>query len=433
MKRILTIISAALCLASCQHARLDWVNLENPDFSSLDPLKSFIPFESGYEQEHIDEYTLYDCTLPGGEKVGDFIEQEENTKTTSVGGSALFEHLISMWHSKDIVSYSGSYYSVDINDKPVRLSGRIILPADGKVSRIMVASHYTIGADREAPSNVLPLESIFASRGIAVIEPDYIGYGVSRHLIHPYLCSELTAQNVADMYFAALPFLNSIGCTPKYDDIYLLGFSQGGATTVATQKYLEAYFPEVKIRLVMAGGGPYDICATYDTLIENDISDFPCAIPMIVQGMKEGMFLRELNYDDFFTPTMVENMDLWINSKNYTMTDITRLMGSKRISNIMTEGARNKADRVMTDLYRAMMDNSLTANWSPKAPVYIFHSIDDNIVPFVNAENFRKGMMYNGNITYNFGHFGKHEMACLRFLYATMTLLKEHGDIDHVI
>lgn len=39
-----------------------------------------------------------------------------------------------------------------------------------------------------------------------------------------------------------------------------------------------------------------------------------CAIPMIIQGLDYGNDLN-LNYNDFFLPRMVENLDEWINSK----------------------------------------------------------------------------------------------------------------------
>lgn len=56
-----------------------------------------------------------------------------------------------------------------------------------------------------------------------------------------------------------------------------------------------------------------------------------CAIPMIIQGLDYGNDLN-LNYNDFFLPRMVENLDEWINSKKYTMQDITDMIGSKKVS-----------------------------------------------------------------------------------------------------
>jgi len=435
MKKTIIILSAVVLLASCAHSKVEWVDFQPKSADGLDPAKSFIPFGTPITSV-LDGETIKSLGLPCNETIGSELTKEEaegETKTTSTNGTGLVKNLISNVHSKRVISYCGSYYSEDQYGNPVKLSGRVVLPADGKVSRIMVVGHFTIGADSEAPSNELTMESIYAARGLAVIEPDYIGYGITRDLIHPYLCCDLTAKNVTDMYFACLPFLEKIGCKPQYDDIFLLGFSQGGAVTMGTVRYLEKNYKDIKIRLAMCGGGPYDICATYDTLIENDYSDYPCAVPMIVQGMKIGMGLEELDYKDFFTQYMVDNMEEWLNSKKYTMQEITGLIGSNYLSAIMTPNARDKSTDCMTDFYRVMLENSLTKqDWLPYCPIYLFHSIDDNVVPFVNASNMERAL-HGANVIYNFGHYGNHVKACLRFLYATITLMYEHGDLPESI
>ena len=411
-----------LFLAGCAHVPVEWIETE--DYSNLDPLTSFIPFPG--EGTVLPRNALEASRLPDGETLEQFAAQE--TKTTSTYATTIGRSILSTWYHSKLISYSGSYMSTDQNGKPIRLSGRIILPADKKVSRIMVVSHFTIGANYEAPSNLLPLESLFAAHGLAVIVPDYIGYGITSDMIHPYLCADLTARNVTDMYFASLPFLNAIGCLPEKEDIFLLGFSQGGAVTMSVAHEFEWKYPQVKIRLVMAGGGPYDICATYDTLIANDYTDYPCAIPMIIQGMNYGMKLG-LDYNDFFLPRMVENMDEWINSKKYTMANITKLIGSNYISSIMTKQSGDKADKSMTLLYRAMVDNSVVNEEMVTSPLYLFHSLDDKVVPFINAYNLEH-KLFGYNATFNFDHYGTHTKACVRFMLSCVDLLKDHGDID---
>lgn len=440
------VLALTVCSLSITH---DWANFNDSkkidtDFSKLDPKTCFIPFDA--EESEMDSDAILSCGLPDGRTV-EQVADEEDTKTTSTNGTALFKGVISSWHSKRIESYAGSYSSHGVNGEELRLSGRIIVPADHKVSRIMIVNHFTIGADAEAPSNEVPLEAVFAARGIAVVEPDYIGYGITRHMIHPYLCSELTSMNVLDMYDAAVNFLEFIGCKPENDDIFIYGYSQGGAVALGVAQHIEEWRPDIKVRLLMCGGGPYDICATYDKLIENNFTDYPCAIPMIIQGLNYGMHLN-LDYSKFFLPGMAEKMfgdkdrtycdpqsTSWVNSKNYTMAEITQLIGSKKISSIMTEEAMDKATDNMTELYRSMVDNSVVNGPVVyNCPIYVFHSMDDNVVPYENfqALNIK---LYNGGADFftNIGHYGNHVAGCLRFLYSTMTLLYEHNDIDRVL
>ncbi|MCF0205258.1 MAG: hypothetical protein HUK12_08235, partial [Muribaculaceae bacterium] len=135
MKKILPILMIlALTLGSCKQAPVEWV--DGGDFSALDPKKSFIPYNS--VENTVNEQTVSACPLPSeGENV--------DTRTTSVGALTVIKQLFGTMFSGKVRSYCGTYWSVDEKGEPVKLSGRIILPSNGKVSRIMVASHFTIG------------------------------------------------------------------------------------------------------------------------------------------------------------------------------------------------------------------------------------------------------------------------------------------------
>ncbi|MGN0190282.1 MAG: hypothetical protein ACI39U_01370, partial [Candidatus Cryptobacteroides sp.] len=83
-------------------------------------------------------------------------------------------------------------------------------------------------------------------------------------------------------------------------------------------------------------------------------------------------------------------------------------------------------------LYQAMSENSLLSyNWTPRSPVYLVHSIDDDTVPFINASKARS-KWEDGNITYNFGHYGSHTATALRFVSSVGNYLenaqKENSD-----
>ena len=72
-----------------------------------------------------------------------------------------------------------------------------------------------------------------------------------------------------------------------------------------------------------------------------------------------------------------------------------------------------------------MEQNSIISYaWTPQAPVYIMHSMDDETVTFLNATN-AKNKWSGANIQYNFGHYGGHIKTCLRFLLTVRTLLEQ--------
>ncbi|MCQ2334617.1 MAG: hypothetical protein MJZ89_02140 [Paludibacteraceae bacterium] len=423
---------STILLIACSHTKETWVDLN--DFSSLNPKTCFMPMSN--QEDCISEELMMNCYLPGGERIADALREDESqatiSRTSSVSAQQFAKELFSHFHGTNLVSFIGTYESIDGNGNPIRLSGRIILPKNKKISRIMLVSHYTIGANYECPSKAFPLEGIFAARGLALIIPDYIGFGITADHVHPYLNVILSARNVVDMYMAAKPFLEYIGCKPEHDDIFLLGYSQGGATTLAVQRELELHYPNECIRLNMAGGGPYDVCATYDQIIQEDNTDYPCAIPMLIQGLNESMNL-DLDYAKYFSPVMLQHMDEWLNSKKYSAMQITELIGSKQVSLLLTEEAQNKVTETMSKLYMAMLSNSMTANFTPKAPIYIFHSTKDNVVPFVNAYSLQNSLSRQQcNVRYNCGDFGSHGKSGLRFLYTCLNLLSENNDIPNV-
>ena len=344
-------------------------------------------------------------------------------RATSTSVASVMQELFDFSKTAVAVEVSGVYKSVDINNNPILLSGKVILPAKGPIKRYILVSHYTIASNREAPSNIFSLEGLLVKLGYALIIPDYIGYGVTADKVHPYLVMELTARNVLDMYDAVVPFLEKAGCAPEHDDIYLMGYSQGGATTMAVLHEIEHNEIPIKIRRVFAGGGPYDIKYTYDQFVETNWASYPCAVPIMMQGMVVGNKL-DLDMSTMMASNIYENLDEWVNSKLYTTNQINALIGTNVTSNLLTPIGMDRTSKEVSELYKAMTENSiLTYSWTPKAPVFIFHSIDDDVVPFENAMR-AKSKWKNANIQYSFGHYGTHQLGCVRFIYTVQTLLQ---------
>lgn len=379
----------------------------------------------------------------GGEVIGLSSLQENGSEQTGLNGpkrasaltmASIMQNLLDFSNGKNVIELAGIYESVDVDGNPITLSGKVILPADGKVKRCILVSHYTIGSNAEAPSNTFPLEGILVKLGYAVIVPDYIGYGVTADKVHPYLVMDLTAKNVLDMYEAVIPFLEKAGCKPEYDDIYLMGYSQGGATTMAVQHLIEHHDEEIKIRRVFAGGGPYDVKATFDRFVETDWANYPCAVPIMMQGMVVGNKLN-LDMKEIMAPFLYENLDKWVNSKRYTPSQINKLIGTNVTHELLTPKGMDRTSKEVSEMYKAMTDNSiLSYSWIPAAPVFIMHSIDDETVPYENAVR-AKSKWQGANIQYSLGYYGTHVATCVRFIFAVQTLLineskEEEGNYD---
>ncbi len=398
MKKYLSLALAAILLFSCKKPEVEFVDFDSFHVLSVKESDVFMP----------------DGTLNPEVRLMEEPEAEPDTKVAATNANSIVRDILGQVNSNKILQVAGTYTGHDVDGSPLTLSGKLLIPKEGRIKNMIIVSHYTICANYEAPSETFPMEGIWAAKGYIVVVADYIGFGVTKERIHPYLHIKSTAQSVVDMALAAKPYLKKIGKEPESEEVILAGYSQGGATTVGVMDMIQDdYSNEFPIKKVYAGGGPYDLAATYDISMEWDQTGIPCAIPMIVQGINAGENLG-LDMSAFFQPKLLENYNEWINSKKYTVKEINTMIGASSLHEIMTEEGRNKHSWETALLYQALLSNSVL-RFTPRAPMYIFHSTQDKTVPFVNAlkaEEWFKGM----NVHYDFGEYGKHGMGAVRFI-----------------
>ena len=401
MRKTLVILLAALALAACRHPEVEYVDFDT--FRVLSVQTSDVFLEDGSLNPEI-------RVMENPEIDGDDAE----TKIAFTNANSIVRDMLGEIKCNSLIHIAGTYTGHDVDGSPLTLSGKLLIPKDGPVRNMIIVSHYTIGANYEAPSETFPMEGIWASKGYAVVIADYIGFGVTAGRIHPYMHVQSTARSVVDMALAVKPYLEHIGRKPESDEVILAGYSQGGATTIAVMNMIQQEYDSVfPIKMVYAGGGPYDLAATFDISMEWDETGIPCAIPMIVQGVNVGEKLG-LRMEDFFQPELLANYDQWINSKEYTVKEINLKMNATSLHEIMTDEGRNKESAETARLYQALMVNSVH-RFTPRAPIFLFHSMDDRTVPFVNALNAEQWLK-GCDIRYDFAHYGKHGTACVSFL-----------------
>ena len=179
----------------------------------------------------------------------------------------------------EILSYSDngsiyctySYPSVDHQGNPATLSSAIMAwnPSDrngAQIKTLIIGCHITITADAECPTrmedspsvNDVQMMKVLSTSAIipelrqsVVIMPDYQGYGISRDMVHPYMSQELTARQVADAVKYGLQAYKSLEKALPFAKNWksvCMGFSQGGAVALATQRYLEQSSMDKQLR-----------------------------------------------------------------------------------------------------------------------------------------------------------------------------------------
>ncbi len=426
-------------LAGCQFRKEEYVNFT--DIEGANGLKFRV---IGQHETDLSGGLPNNCYLPDGTPVNEYMQSAVSgqqsdeaegandgrsiRKTTGTTGAGFLQELLKWSNQNKIIEVVGTYPSIDIDGNPITLSGKVMLPKNGAPKRMILVSHYTVCSNAEAPSNCFSLEGVLVNSGYGLIIPDYIGYGVTAKEVHPYLVMAVTAHNVVDMYLAVKPWLEAIGRKAEDPSLDLMGYSQGGATTMEVQYLIETDYNNeddidpITLHRVFAGGGPYDVQATYERFVNTDTAGYPVAVPLVLQGMIKGDKL-DIEISDMMQPWLCEHMDEWINSKRFTSAQINKMIGTKVTHELLTTEAMEQTSEKVAELYKAMTLNSIIAyDWEPKAPVYMMHSMDDETVPYTNATRARSHWK-DANITYNFGHYGGHVLTCLRFIYTVQELL----------
>lgn len=345
----------------------------------------------------------------------------------------LFSPLMNMVTYAKVHQIVGTYES-EYKGKPIILSGNMYVPKSKKCKGLILACHYTYAALCESPSQGPTLSALLANKGYAVVDADYVGFGITYQMVHPYLDKAATARAVADFGRLARPFLEANGYLFETGEVIIFGYSQGGHAATAVQEFIEThpdYYKDLPLTKVYCGGGPYDPKTTYDVAKATDVIGFPAVVPMFLQGT---IYANDLPITeaDFLSDEMLKDdrYKKWLNSKAYTMDQVNILMksiGCGQFSTILREEAMDNDYEHNKTLFKALADNS-TATYCPKTPMYIFHSKGDDVVTFKNAEalqaKFRELGADESQIEYDFGDYGSHRSGLLKFHMNVLKMLR---------
>lgn len=297
---------------------------------------------------------------------------------------------------RDVDVAAIEYNTTGVNGETITASGVIAMP-QGTTSydHLVSIQHGTLNME-EAPSKQLfYYEMLPVICGHVIVMADYIGYGSSQtpDRQHPYLHDRLTGTACADMIEAAREYLKQKNLTETNDDIELMGYSQGGQASMATLFELERRGLTESVRAVYAGGGPYDLESILQTFLAYKDNPMPYErtgyAPYLIRGMVYGEQL-EVSDENLYAPEVIEQ---GLNEMFSTRplfewhealgTDITQVIHSDFFAAPTFNG---NADVIA--VIEALRKNSLiNSSIEPQVPVYLYHSPQDDFVPYSNAVN----------------------------------------------
>lgn len=236
--------------------------------------------------------------------------------------------------------------------------------------------------------------SALASMGFITVVPDLIGFGASKEIFHPYYVEEPTATAVIDLLKAAT-VLAEQKQVPFDGRLFLAGYSQGGYATLAAHKAIEAN-PIEGFELIASfpGAGGYDITAMLDHFITIDTYNDPYYLAFV--GMSyESYYGQDNILDQFFREPYASRIPSLFNGTN-TSAEIDEQLTSS-ISGLIREEVLVNSDTYPLNGYlRTKFNENSLVDWTPVAPVFLYHGDADGTVPVENSEITYNKLIDNG-------------------------------------
>ncbi|MBS0401949.1 MAG: esterase [Proteobacteria bacterium] len=229
------------------------------------------------------------------------------------------------------------------------------------------------------------LAAFYAAQGYSVVASDYLGYAQSTYAYHPYLHADSEASSVIDSIRAARNAAGTVGV--KFSGkVMVSGYSQGGHSSMATQRTAEAANAG-EINLVAGAhlAGPYNLAGAMK--VPDAIAGYQFFVPFIITSWQKVYGNVYDKPEDAFKAPYVTGIENLLPSPTYTYTTLVT-------SGKLPGGTPNQArDALMQPAFLQMMQTNDKAgisvdaqkntlfNWIPKAPTLLCGGAGEPTVP----------------------------------------------------
>lgn len=291
-----------------------------------------------------------------------------------------------------------TYYTL-FNGEAKKASGIVCSPIGDGPFPILSYQNGTNTLHNNAPSvnpdnELYLLLEFVASTGFVVLIPDYLGFGDSQDMFHPYLHKESTVQTVLDMIRASKELANNYLNVNLSDSLYIAGYSQGGWATMQVQKSIELnHAGEFNLVASACGAGPYDL--NYINSYVAGLSTYP--MPYFLGYMYNSFFNLGLSTDPATVfqepyaskiPTLFDGTKSGEQINAELTTSIPALFTADYLANYDT-------DPKFAPVISMLTENSVTA-WDTKIKTLITHGMEDTYVPRQVSSNLYQSFLEKG-------------------------------------
>lgn len=292
-------------------------------------------------------------------------------------------------------------YKTTYKDESIEASGLVILPQKKANEEFGMVSfqHGTIVSHSDAPSLVQAgdveanLYASLSSAGFIVVVPDFIGFGASSEIAHPYYVEKATADAVTDNLKAAAELAQQKNV--KFNEkLFLAGYSQGGYATLAAHKFIEeSGLSGFNLVASFPAAGGYDVTGMQKYFFSLDQYSQPFYLGYVAHAYTS-YYEWTQPYTNFFKEPYAGKIDqLFDGSKSASQINSAL---TNEISALVNQNLLLNIGQPTFDYIRvAFGENSLT-DWTPAIPVYFYHGDQDTTVPYQNSVETYDQLILNG-------------------------------------
>ena len=350
----------------------------------------------GCKTSTTDPSPVADKYLVSSNLIGTYSKADLTLRAGSLTGNAdpITIAIVTSLLKYDIKAYKIIYKTKNTDGTEIQASGALIIPNTTDAIPMISQQHGTIRSDTQAPSNYqansesYTTASIFGSNGFIVACPDYLGYGVSKNIEHPYEHRESLAQASLDMIRASSEFVTKEK-TNWNKKLMITGYSQGGFATMSLQKKIEEQFPtEFNLVASSCGAGAYNKTQFMKDLINNPSignAGYNQLYIWVTQTYNRIYGLNRLMNTYFKEPYAA---DIQANGNNANV----KVSLNLAFADAFKKGINDGSDTKFLD---AVKDNDVF-DWAPKTETQLIHGDADPLVSYSNSVTAEKAMKAKG-------------------------------------
>ncbi len=290
-------------------------------------------------------------------------------------------------------------YNTEFNGETIKASGLVCLPTSSGTYPVLSYQNGTNTLHDAAPS-VDPNNELFSvlemmsSTGFIITIPDYLGFGESDNMFHPYLHKESTVQTVTDMLKAVDEFIDGKEEISTDHDLYIAGYSQGGWATMAMQENLNKQnSTNFNLKASACGAGPHNLITINEYVTGLEEYTMPYFLGYIFNSyINIGL---TTTYDEVFQqpyadriPTLYDGSKTGVQINDQLTNVVSDLFTDEYLSGWNTSAT-------FSPVVDYLEENSIEA-WATTTPTMLLHGTADELVPPIVTENLYNDFISEG-------------------------------------